>query len=164
MASPFNLPWGSSIFTKLTATNIQGTTPESPVGNGAIILTFPDTPTSFSNVPTITNGYQIGLTWNKGVNEGGTPVIDYRVWYDQANGNYIVLQANIVATSLTVTTLTMGTSYKFRVESRNSFGYSVLFSNEITVLQAEVPSKPSTPTTTVNTDVSVLVDWNAPSA
>jgi hypothetical protein len=40
----------------------------------------------------------------------------------------------------------------------------VLFSNEITVLQAEVPSKPSTPTTTVNTDVSVLVDWNAPSA
>jgi len=91
-------------------------------------------------------------------------VIDYRVWYDQANGNYIVLQANIVATSLTVTTLTMGTSYKFKVESRNSFGFSLLFSNEITVLQAEVPSKPNTPTTTVNTDISVLVDWNAPSA
>ena len=131
MAAPFNLPWGSSIYAKLTATNIQGTTPESPVGNGAIILTFPDTPTSFTNVPSITNGYQIGLTWTKGVNEGGTPVIDYRVWYDQAANNYIVLQSNIVATSLTVTTLSMGTQYKFKVESRNSFGYSVLFSNEI---------------------------------
>jgi len=47
MASPFNLPWGSSIYAKMTATNIQGTTPESPVGNGAVILTFPDTPTDF---------------------------------------------------------------------------------------------------------------------
>lgn len=134
MAAPFNLPWGSSIYVKLTATNIQGTTPESPVGNGATILTFPDSPINFQNVPTITNGYQIGLTWTKGVGEGGTPVIDYRVWYDQAANNWKVLQSNIVATSLTVTTLTMGTEYKFKVESRNAFGYSVLFSNEISVL------------------------------
>jgi len=43
--SPYNLPWGSSIFAVITATNAYGTSVASDPGNGAIILTVPDKPT-----------------------------------------------------------------------------------------------------------------------
>jgi hypothetical protein len=55
-AHPFNLEWGSSIWGKLTATNIVGTTAESQAGNGAIMLTSPDKPLDLANVPEITSG------------------------------------------------------------------------------------------------------------
>lgn len=51
-------------------------------------------------------------------------------------------------------------TYKFKVESRNSFGFSVL-SNEISILCATVPSIPATPLTE-NILEKVLFDWTAP--
>ena len=59
--------------------------------------------------------------------------------------------------------LSMGTSYKFKVEARNAFGFSLLFSNEVTILQAEEPTKPGVPTTTVVGDQYVIIDWIASS-
>jgi hypothetical protein len=41
---PFNLPWGSSIFAKVYATNLYGNSQVSDEGNGATILTVPDAP------------------------------------------------------------------------------------------------------------------------
>lgn len=55
-AHPFYLEWGASIYAKVSATNIIGTSEESAVGNGAIMLTVPDAPVSLSNVPDITTG------------------------------------------------------------------------------------------------------------
>jgi hypothetical protein len=54
-----------------------GTSIASAEGNGAIILTNPDPPISFTNVPEVTLKDRIGLSWNKAAVEGGTPVIDY---------------------------------------------------------------------------------------
>lgn len=42
--APYNLPWGSSVFVKLSATNLYGASEESNAGNGAVILTNPDAP------------------------------------------------------------------------------------------------------------------------
>jgi hypothetical protein len=66
-APPFNLPWGSSIYAKVTAINIQGSSVTSPSGNGGVILRIPDAPIGFANVPALTFGNQIGLTWTQGV-------------------------------------------------------------------------------------------------
>lgn len=55
-SSPFDLEWGSSIWAKITATNVIGTTAESAPGNGAIMLTSPDKPEDLQNVPEITTG------------------------------------------------------------------------------------------------------------
>jgi hypothetical protein len=44
MSPPYNLPWGSSIYAKLYATNSYGDSETSEVGNGAVILTNPDAP------------------------------------------------------------------------------------------------------------------------
>ena len=38
-AIPFNLPWGASVFAKVSAVNIVGASLSSAAGNGAIILT-----------------------------------------------------------------------------------------------------------------------------
>lgn len=162
-AAPFNLPWGSSIYAKVYATNLYGNSFVSNVGNGAIILTKPDAPNTLANVPAQTSASQISITWLKGAAEGGTPVIDYSVWFDQGNGNYIIFQSGVLPTSYITTALTMGTSYKFKVKARNAFGFSD-FSNEVTILQAEKPLKPADPVTSVLTDVSVVVSWTAPSS
>ena len=54
MAIPFNLPWGSSIYVKVSAINAVGTGPDSNLGNGAIIVTSPDAPLSVSDNPAVT--------------------------------------------------------------------------------------------------------------
>jgi hypothetical protein len=52
-----------------------------------------------------------------------------------------VLQTGISVTTFTVSSTTGGVYYKFKVEARNSFGYSAL-SNEVTVFAAEIPGAP----------------------
>jgi hypothetical protein len=81
-SSPFNLLWGNSVYVKFTVTNIYGTSPISPVGNGATLVNGPTAPLNFAEDRTLTTGYTIGLVWDEGVDNGGTPVLDYAVWGD----------------------------------------------------------------------------------
>jgi len=39
----------------IVAGNIVGNSPNSPIGNGAVILTVPDAPINLANIPSITN-------------------------------------------------------------------------------------------------------------
>lgn len=80
ITSPFDHPWGASIQVKVAAINVVGSSEYSAVGNGAVILTIPDAPLSLADDVLVTTKSQIGMTWYQGVNNGGTPVIDYRVW------------------------------------------------------------------------------------
>jgi hypothetical protein len=45
------------------------------------------------------NAYVLAITWNNGVSNGGTPILDYRVWYDSGtNGtSYSILDFGITA-------------------------------------------------------------------
>jgi hypothetical protein len=89
-------------------------------------------------------------------------VIDYRILQDQATGTYIILADRLSTLAYTATTLQMGLTYKFKVQSRNAFGFS-LDSNEVSILQAEKPLVPIAPTTIVVTDTYVIIQWVAPS-
>lgn len=62
-AAPFSHDWGASIYAKVSATNIVGSSDESQVGNGALILTQPDAPINLSDDTSLTDHTQIGLTW-----------------------------------------------------------------------------------------------------
>jgi hypothetical protein len=91
LAAPFNLPWGSSVYARITAQNIIGNSLASDSGNGAVILTTPDSPLSLANDPTSTLANQISLTWNEGSDDGGSPVLDYTVSYKgQADSAYLL--------------------------------------------------------------------------
>jgi hypothetical protein len=90
-AEPFGLDWGASIYGKVRAVNQVGTSEYSDVGNGAVILTAPDVPINFADVPSITTSSKIGLSWEEGASNGGTPVIDYRILYKKGTESYRVL-------------------------------------------------------------------------
>jgi hypothetical protein len=45
-AGAFQLPWGSSIYAKVHAYNLYGSSAASGLGNGAVILTNPDAPSN----------------------------------------------------------------------------------------------------------------------
>jgi hypothetical protein len=56
--------------------------------------------------------------------------------------------------------ITAGATYKFKVEARNSVGYS-LQSQELSVLAAQPPDKPAAPITSFS-GLSVVVTWLPP--
>lgn len=54
-SEPFNLAWGDSVYFKVTATNLVGTSGESQAGNGGILLTNPDAPLDLANDSGVTS-------------------------------------------------------------------------------------------------------------
>ena len=110
-------------------------------------MRIPDAPVSLANVPAQTTGTQIGLTWSDGSNNGGTPVIDYRVSFNGGSGSvYTTIESNIVTLPYIAVSLTPGTTYSFIVQSRNAFGYSP-FSASVEILAAQPPDRPTAPST-----------------
>ena len=56
--------------------------------------------------------------------------------------------------------LTPGASYKFRVEARNSVGYSSL-STARSIIASQIPDKPNAPVT-ARFESTIIVTWTAP--
>jgi hypothetical protein len=161
-AAPFSLTWGASVYAKITATNYLGDSIVSLVGNGAIILTFPDEPINLENNLEVTWGTTIGLTWDEGFENGGTPVLDYTVFSLASDSSeYIEEQVGVVGTSVTLHDFNPGITYTFKVKSRNVFDFSVGYSNEISILAASTPAKPNPPTTTID-GANVKIEWQVP--
>jgi len=44
IAAPYNLNWGATVYAKISATNVKGTSAYSSVGSGGIIAKAPDAP------------------------------------------------------------------------------------------------------------------------
>lgn len=84
-------------------------------------------------------------------------MIDYKVEYDQAILEFVTLETGITSELYTASQLIAGTTYQFKVYSRNEEGYS-LESNTVSILAAQIPDTPSAPTTTVNGD-NVDITW-----
>ncbi len=81
-SSVYNLPWGSSVWAKVVAYNLYGNSVVSPAGNGAVILTLPDAPTTLAETVSQRSSTSITFSWVAGPTNGGAPVLDYRVNYD----------------------------------------------------------------------------------
>jgi hypothetical protein len=93
MASPFSLVTGSSIYASVVAYNNVGDSPNSDVGNGALIIvsTIPDAPTNLLRNALISlDMTMISFTWEDGAADGNQPIIDYRISYDQGTGDLVV--------------------------------------------------------------------------
>ena len=132
---------GTTYKFKVQARNIVGYSAISSEIS-VIAAAYPSSPTDLLNVPAITDASNIGLRWTA-TYSGGSAVIDYRVSYDQATGVWVQYQAGITSTSLTVTSLTNNQNYSFKVEARNSVGYSNP-SIPVTILSARIPDAPLT--------------------
>ncbi len=87
----------------------------SEEGNGASVEFTPDAPYSLQRNDATTIAGTIGLTWVQGLSNGGSPVLDYSIIYDQATGVYVSLTTGVTVTSFVKSGLTVGSTYKFRV-------------------------------------------------
>jgi hypothetical protein len=145
---------------KIEARNLIGYSPESAVVS-ILAAQVPDAPIELQNIVDVTNAFQIGLVWTAAGFDGGSPVLDFRVWFDNAEGGeFTVLASNVPQATYTATQMTTGLTYRFRVEARNIYGYSY-FSNIVSILAAQKPDIPVAPTTTFIND-NVIISWTPP--
>jgi cellulose 1,4-beta-cellobiosidase len=80
----------------------------------------------------------------------------------ESGGAFSVLASSLTSTEYLANSLSFGTTYDFKVESRNSYGYSA-YSSTTSLLCAYIPDHPATVTTT-NTNDQVTVSWSDPVA
>lgn len=81
-----------------------------------MIRDVPDAPINLANDLLITTDKIIRFTWADGTSDGGTPVIDYKVFYDQGTGSFTQLASGI-SSKFYETTLGViaGSTYVFKV-------------------------------------------------
>ena len=112
---------GTSYDFRVSAVNGNGTGVASSIAT-ATPATTAGAPTGLS--ATIGSG-QAALTWSVPANDGGSPVTDYVVEYSTDGVNWTPFaHAASAGTSLTVTGLTNGTAYQFRISAVNALGTS----------------------------------------
>ena len=148
--NPFIIQWGSSIYARIIATNVYGSSKASEAGNGAVILTYPDAPINLAVNSDITVGSTVGLTWDEGAQNGGTTVLDYTVYSRSSQETDWSIRSTTVGTSVTLVNFNLGLTYSFKVQSRSAFNFSQGYSNEVSVLTAIGPNQPDAPITTVD--------------
>lgn len=89
--APFSLVQGDAITAHVIAVNFYGDSTQSPDGNGGVLQTVPDKPTDLTNDASTTSTTVIKFTWLEGASDGGQPIIDYRLLYDQSTDDFITL-------------------------------------------------------------------------
>ena len=99
----------------MIATNAYGNSLESDLGNGAVILTEPDSPISFTERTSLREATSLGLQWMEGANNGGSAVLDYQISYDQGSGTWVTLATGILQKQYQAIGLTAGLTYQFKV-------------------------------------------------
>ena len=144
----------------VTASNAFGST-TSDTSASVTPIPVPGTP----NAPTVTRGdTSVALSWTAPSN-GGSAITDYLVQYSSDSGSNWTTFADgtSASTTATVTGLTNGTSYVFRIAAVNIAGSGLYSSASSAVTPAGVPATPSAPTPTAG-NASVSLSWTAPSA
>jgi len=77
-ASPFFIQWAGSVYAKVQAKNVYGTSVFSESGNGARLQTNPMPPILVFEKTSARTATDLGISWTPGF-DSGTPIIDYEV-------------------------------------------------------------------------------------
>ncbi len=156
-ATVTDLSNGQSYSFRVSAINEVGTGTSSLVVD-ATPATTPEAPT---NLVTVHGNTQVTLSWTAPVITGGSPITDYLVEFNDGSGWETFADGTSPLTTATVTDLTNGQSYSFRVSAINEVGTGT----SSLVVDATPATTPDAPTnlsaTAGNTEVSL--SWTAPS-
>lgn len=145
----------------IVANNIYGSSAASAVGNGAVIVTYPDEPQSFAENILGRTASSLSLQWSAGASDGGSVVTNYVLSQAVGAGVFSVIDSAIATTSKTVSGLTFGVTYRFTIHSQNAYGLSQT-GPLLTLLCATVPATPAAPSTAVSGNL-LVVTFSAPS-
>jgi hypothetical protein len=130
----FNLPFDTLIEVRISATNSEGTSTVSSVNtSGARTRRAP----AAMAVPVKVSGdqTQISLSWTaltSSADTGNSAITAYQLYWDNGSGTSSLLVYSGTGTTTTVTGLSSGTSYKFKVRAQNVYGFGS-YSSEVTI-------------------------------
>ncbi len=126
---------GTAYVIKVVAKNAVGISLPSANSAPATPATVPGSPTS---VVAVSGNKQLALTWAAPASNGGSNITDYLVKYSSNGGSTWTNFVHPVSTvpSLTVTGLTNGTAYVFKVIAKNAVGISLPSANSAPVTPA----------------------------
>ena len=152
---------GTNYLLRVTAVNAAGIGPASNTSDPVMPVTVP---TVAFGVVAVGGDKQAAITWSAPASNGGLPIIDYVVEVRAAGSAVWTTFADGVsaATSATVTGLTNGVTYTFRVTAKNSFGSSAASAESIPVVVLGLPGTPSAPVATAGVQAEVHLGWTAP--
>jgi len=153
---------GTSYTFRVRAKNTEGQSQPSDTAGPLTPRTKPGAPTSLSGTK---GNAQVALSWTAPSSNGGAVIDDYEIDYSSDNGTTwnTFADGTSDSTTATVTGLTNGTSYKFRVRAHNSEGASLNSNLTPAIKPLTVPSAPSI-TTTVSGNEYVDLVWSVPTS
>lgn len=153
---------GTTYTVYLRAVNAIGSGTTSAPANAvtpAAVPGAPGTPT-----PTAHENTQVPLSWTAAASNG-SGITDYVVEYSTSatfvGGGTVFADGTSASTSTTVTGLSNGTTYYFRVAAVNSVGTGSYSAISAGAVPSTVPSAPATPTITA-ADGGDTFNWAAP--
>src|SRR5271157_6592075 len=150
---------GKVYYFKVQAVNANGCGANS-TEMSATLMTVPGAPTGFTATPTIG---QVMLSWATPASNGGSAIMNYRVYQHMPSGSEIYTTVGAVL-NYTWTGLTYGYCYCFQVTAMNMMGESAR-STEIDSGPSG-PSLPGVPTglTATPGNAQVVLNWAAPAS
>jgi predicted phage tail protein len=168
---------GTTYYFRVTAVNKIG---EGPTSDEAPVtpLTVPGAP---AGLTAASGDAKVALAWRPPTSDGGSPVSGYMIYQGASPGGETgtpVSGAPVMGTSYTVTGLTNGTTYYFRVVAVNAAGLSALSAEASAALPSIVQSSPpstappstdpalAAPTglTATAGDTRVYLSWTGPAS
>ena len=131
---------GTTYYFKVAAVNQVGEGPGTDTE--AVPVTTPGAPAGLTATP---GDSRVTLSWAAPASDGGTPIRDYVIYQGTSPGGETgapVSGSPVTGTSTTVTGLTNGTTYYFKVAAVNAAGQSPLSAEASAALPPITPSSP----------------------
>lgn len=153
---------GVSYVFKVSAINAAGVGTPSATSAAVIPLT---TPTAPANLAGVAGNRQVSLTWSIPVSNGGADLTDYIIRYSSDNGATWTrfVDGISTATTATVTGLTNGVDYVFKVLAVNKLGIGMSSATSAVLTPITVPNAP-TSIKGVARKKQVTLTWSAPTS
>lgn len=153
---------GTAYVFRVAATNSIGTSAWSSSSASTSPAALPSAPTLSALTAGANN---VALTWNAPSSTGGFAITDYRIEYSSNGGSSWSTFAHTAsaATSISVTGLTNGTSYVFKVSAVTSIGTGAASATSAAQLVAAAPGQLNAPTI-ANGNTQATVTWVAPAS
>ena len=151
---------GTSYYFEVLAVNTAGNSNPSLKSTSVTPRTIPGAPT----ILTVTPGNTIAnVTWTAPDNNGGSPITHYIVKTYNSSTNVFIQDTSSTITSVSVPSLTNGTSYYFEVLAVNVAGNSIPSFKSTSVIPFTIPGAPRNLIAT-NGNTFVNLSWDAPAS
>ncbi|SES50103.1 Fibronectin type III domain-containing protein, partial [Pedococcus cremeus] len=155
---------GTAYTFKVKATNAVGAGPDSTASNTVTPTSNATAPAAPTNVTASAGDASASVTWTAPSN-GGSAITSYTVtpYIGTTAQTPTTVTGNPPATTATVSGLTNGTAYTFKVKATNAIGAGPdsAVSNSVTPSAATAPDAPTAVTATAG-NASATVSWTAP--